>query len=497
MHPFDFHVFDHISDGAQVLDAEWRYVYINDVAARQGRSTVDALLGRSLLETYPGFEDTPLFAELRACMVERRGTRTLNDFSYPDGERAYFQLRIDPLPDGTILLISTDVTEEAARQVLLDKMRAEIEGLQGERTELVQQLRASEAVLNDFVTYAPAAIAMCDCEMRYLAVSRRWRLDYGLGEQPLIGRSHYELFPDLPESWRRVHQRVLAGGVDIVDEAPFPQPDGTVQWVAWEVRPWQDGSGAIGGLTMFTRDVTHQKQLSLDLMQRSAELERTNRALEGFASAASHDLREPLRGITGCTSLLQRRYGGQLDEGADQLMELIVGSTQRMSQLIDDLLQYARAGEISVGRVDLAQCVDDALERLQVMVEESGARVDVGLLPIVRGDATQLSVLFQNLVSNAIKYAGDGPPLVQIQADARDGAVLVYVRDQGIGIEPVYRHQVFELFQRLHKRDEYSGTGMGLALCRRIAELHGGSIEIGDVDGPGTLFVLTLPEAGP
>lgn len=497
MHPFDVRVFDHISDGAQVLDAEWRYVYLNEVAAQQGRRTVDDLLGRSLPEMYPGFEHTPLFAELQACMVERRGTRTLNEFTYPDGSRAYFRLRIDPLPDGTLLLISTEVTEASARLVLLDKMRAEIEGLQGERTELVQQLRASEAVLNDFVTYAPAAIAMCDREMRYLAVSRRWRHDYGLGEQPLIGRSHYDVFPDLPPAWKSIHERVLAGGVDIVDEAPFPQPDGTVQWLAWEVRPWQDAHGAIGGLTMFTRDVTHQKQLSLALVQRSAELERTNRALEGFAAAASHDLREPLRGIIGCASLLQRRYRGQLDDGADQLMELIVGSTARMSQLIDDLLEYARAGEIAVESVDLAQCVDHALERLQVIVEESGARVDVGPLPIVRGDATQLSVLFQNLLSNAIKYGGDGPPRVRIEADLRDGNAVVHVRDHGIGIERVYRRQVFELFQRLHGRNEYSGTGIGLALCRRIAELHGGSIEIADVDGAGTLFVLTLPETGP
>lgn len=373
---------------------------------------------------------------------------------------------------------------------------ARVIGINWDRTRevvLAEQLRRSEAILSDFVEHAPAAIAMCDREMRYLAVSERWRLDYGLGDQELIGRSHYEVFPQLPPSWKPVHQSVLAGGVDIADEAAFPQPDGSTQWISWEVRPWLEKDGSIGGLTMFTRDITALKQLTVDLAQRSAALERSNRTLEGFAYAASHDLREPLRGVTGCTTLLQEHLEGQLDDTGHELMGLIVSSAERMSSLIHDLLEYARAGKLTIAPVDLQACADEAVARLEQVVKGTEAIIEVAPLPEIHGHRGQLTTLFQNLIGNAIKYRRDPAPHIRISACTESETVELRVQDNGLGIEPRHREQVFELFRRLHGRDKYSGTGIGLALCRRIVEEHGGTIHVDGVDGPGSVFVLRLP----
>ena len=226
-----------------------------------------------------------------------------------------------------------------------------------------------------------------------------------------------------------------------------------------------------------------------------AELQRSNSELEQFAYVASHDLQEPLRKVASFCQLLQRRYGGQLDERADQYIAFATDGAKRMQVLINDLLAFSRVGRMTREQVviDLNDLVRQVVDSYSDRVEETGATLDIAELPSVRGEASLLSAVFQNLISNALKFRGDEAPVITIGVE-QDGEMWKFtVQDNGIGIEPEYADRIFVIFQRLHPKDAYPGTGIGLAMCRKIVEFHGGTIWLRtDVDS-GTCFEFTLP----
>jgi light-regulated signal transduction histidine kinase (bacteriophytochrome) len=231
-----------------------------------------------------------------------------------------------------------------------------------------------------------------------------------------------------------------------------------------------------------------------------AELQRSNAELEQFAYVASHDLQEPLRKVASFCQLLQQRYGGQLDERADQYIGFAVDGARRMQDLINDLLAFSRVGR--VGRphapVDCNALLERARADLATAIEESGAEVESGPLPTVEGDASLLRLVFQNLLGNAIKFRGEAAPRVRVDAERDDGQWRFSVGDNGIGIDPEYAERIFVIFQRLHPRSTYEGTGIGLAMCRKIVEYHGGRMWLDTSDGDsGSRFCFTLPADDP
>jgi signal transduction histidine kinase len=233
-----------------------------------------------------------------------------------------------------------------------------------------------------------------------------------------------------------------------------------------------------------------------ELAAQATDLQRSNRELEQFAYVASHDLQEPLRKVASFCELLQRRYSGQLDERADQYIAFAVDGAKRMQQLINDLLEFSRVGRVASPQtdVDLDACLRRALDDLSTAIEESGALVTHDPLPIVHGEQPLLTRMLLNLVGNAVKFRSEEPPKVHVGV-RRDGDTWqMWCSDNGIGIDAQYAERVFVLFQRLHTKDAYSGTGIGLALCRKIAEHHGGRMWV-DVDpgGAGTTVRWTLP----
>jgi signal transduction histidine kinase len=243
----------------------------------------------------------------------------------------------------------------------------------------------------------------------------------------------------------------------------------------------------------------------LELQQRSAqlelyagELEHANDELKEFAYVASHDLSEPLRTISGFVQLLAKRYRGRLDADADEFIGFVVEGTERMQRLIDDLLAYSRIGraELRIEDVSASEALEHAREALAASVYEVGASVTVGELPTVRADAGQLERLFLNLLSNAIKFQGSAPPRVQVGA-RRDGSAWHFtVADNGIGIEPRHAERIFNVFARLHSPGEYPGTGIGLSICKKIVERHGGKIWVKPRPDGGSTFHFTLPDPG-
>ncbi|HTI51322.1 MAG TPA: PAS domain S-box protein, partial [Planctomycetaceae bacterium] len=247
----------------------------------------------------------------------------------------------------------------------------------------------------------------------------------------------------------------------------------------------------------FVRDISEEKRAGDALAQQQRELERSNRELEQFAYAASHDLQEPLRAVSGYCQLLQRRFQGQLDPRAEEYIAEAVSGARRMQALIEGLLAYSRVGRHGNPFVatDAETAFARAVTNLEAAIAEGRAVVTHDPLPTVIADATQLMQLFQNLIGNAIKYRGDEAPQVHVSAEQREHEWLFSVRDNGIGIAPQYRERIFVIFQRLHTRSEYPGTGIGLAICQRIIERHGGRIWVESEPGQGSTFFFSLPVA--
>ena len=254
------------------------------------------------------------------------------------------------------------------------------------------------------------------------------------------------------------------------------------------------------------RDVERMLHTLVDRARARAELndtverlEESNERLKRFAYVASHDLQEPLRMISSYLRLLESNHTAELDGEAREYIDFAVDGADRMREMVDGLLAYSRIDmdETSYESVDCDTVLEDVLTAHQVQIDESDATIVVDELPAVTGDAQQLEALFSNLVSNAIKYSGDGPPRVEITGDRRGDRCLFSVADDGIGIDPAYTDQIFEIFNRLHSNDEYPGTGIGLALCRKIVDNHGGDIWVDSTPGSGTTFSFTLQRATP
>ncbi|MEQ9407892.1 MAG: PAS domain S-box protein [Fuerstiella sp.] len=298
-------------------------------------------------------------------------------------------------------------------------------------------------------------------------------------------------------------QRAAAGDFDRF-EATHPAADGSTIHVDFSLKPVTDEQGAVIYLIPEGRDVTELKKYQQQLKARSDELERSNRELEQFAYVASHDLQEPLRTVVGFCQLLDLEYRNSLDDNGRMYLTTIVEGGRRMQSLITDLLEYSRVGRR--GKPFSLTPLQEIMEQVQALLHsaivESEAQIEVDELPHVHVDVSQMVRLFQNLVGNSLKYRGTEPPRIRIWAENHDSCRKVYVSDNGIGIDRAFSEQIFIIFKRLHTREEYPGTGIGLAVCRRIAERHGGQIRLvydhpRAVSKSGSTFELTLPAECP
>jgi len=286
----------------------------------------------------------------------------------------------------------------------------------------------------------------------------------------------------------RVHHR---------DDEVFWRKDGTCFPVTYTSTPIIEDGNIVGAVVTF-RDITERKQAEEELKKLSNELARSNADLQQFAYTASHDLQEPIMVVAGFVNLLAKRYKGKLDEKADEFIEHAVDGTKRMQVLIKDLLDYSRVGSTgkSFTPTDCLSALDKAVFNLQIVLKESGAVITHDDLPTVMADSSQLIRLFQNLISNAIKFRGKEAPKIHISAKQKEGEWIFSFKDNGIGIDPKFSDQIFVMFQRLHTKKEYPGTGIGLATCKKIIERHGGRIWVESEPGKGSTFFFAIPTRG-
>ena len=328
-------------------------------------------------------------------------------------------------------------------------------------------------------------------------VNRQLAYILGYEEDELIGRPSlgFVLAEDR-DTVRENAVRMLKAGCSLGYEFRIVTKQAKIKWVMETVAPvhYQRKRATLGSLV----DVTERKQVEERLNQITAEMQRSNTELEQFAYVISHDLQEPLRMVSSYTQLLAKRYSNKLDSDADEFIAYAVDGAKRMQTLLHDLLDYSRVG--TRGKpftlVNCEHVVEQAMANLKIAIEESEAAVSYDVLPTVMGDEGQLVQLFQNLIGNAIKFRREEPPKVHIWARRRNSVVTFSVNDNGIGINPQHSQSIFEIFRRLHTREEYPGTGMGLAICKKIVERHGGHISVQSQPGQGSTFDFSVDMAG-
>jgi PAS domain S-box-containing protein len=371
-----------------------------------------------------------------------------------------------------------------------------------ERRGAERELREAEARFRKLVERIPAVTYIEDVDEGELSTTLLYvspQIETMFGYSPDEWMATPELFGRLlhPEDRERVlaeDKRTEATGEPFRMEYRQFTKDGRVVWIRDEAVLVRDEDGKPLYWLGVQLDVTERKRTEKELAELVEELRRSNAELEQFAYVASHDLQEPLRMMASYTQLLARRYKGNLGDDADEFIGHVVDGAHRMQAVINDLLEYSRVGKRggSLTPTDAGAAFEAARANLRASIGESGAQVTSEGLPTVMGDRTQLVQLFQNLIGNAIKFRSEDPPRVHVEAERRDGEWLFAVRDNGIGIEPQYTERIFMIFQRLHSRTEYPGTGIGLAICKKIVERHGGELWVESVPGEGSTFHFTL-----
>lgn len=374
----------------------------------------------------------------------------------------------------------------------------ELESQIAERKRAEEALSVSEVRFRSLVQSANDAIVLADWQARIISWNQGARNMFGYEEREVLGQPLSRI---MPERYRESHRQGLerfrtTGETHVIGktvELHGLRKNGSEFPLELNLSTWKTSEGTF--FSGIIRNITERKQAEQKLAQQAQELARSNSELEQFAYVASHDLQEPLRMVANYTQLLARRYKDKLDPTAHEFIAFAVDGANRMQRLINDLLDYSRVGTRGkeFTATDCSSVLGHAIANLGGAIESARALVTNDDLPVVQADAGQLMQLFQNLIGNAVKFHGQDPPRVHVSAQSRAGEWLFAVRDNGIGIEPEYAERIFVIFQRLHGFSEYPGTGIGLSICKKIVERHGGRIWVESKPGAGSTFYFTIP----
>ncbi len=471
---------EHASDIIVLLDMNGHFTYASPSVRRVGGYAPDSLLGRHILDlTHP--DDVPIVVDAFMKAAAQPWLQLNLEVRIADASGTWHLLEVT----GGCLLQGDEIQGFVvnARDIT-------------ERKRIEAALRESEEKYRKLVELAADAILVHRDGTIVYVNPAGVQLLRASDPAEVVGREILSIVhPKYRESVRGHIERDLEGVETPPQQLRILRLDGTSTWVEGRgTRTLADGRPAI---QIFFRDISDRKQAEEALREYARNLKRSNEDLERFAYVSSHDLQEPLRTIVSFSQLLERQYRERLDASADEYIDYIVSAGKRMQHLINDLLEYSRVttrGGVFM-ESDSGEALEQAISNLHTPLEEAGVTITHTPLPPVMADPPQLAQVFQNLISNAVKYRReDEPPTIHVSGERRNGYVLFCVADNGIGIEPQYFDRIFVIFQRLHGREKYSGTGIGLAVVKRIVERHGGAIWVESEPGKGTTFFFTLPE---
>ncbi|MFZ2650919.1 MAG: PAS domain-containing protein [Burkholderiaceae bacterium] len=464
-------VIDNVPAQIAYIDRARRYVFSNRPHhLARGAATQGEIVGRSVDEVLGPLAYTRIQSQLHRALA---------------GETLSFEVEL-PLGNESRAMLASYVPERDAAGA--------VRGVFATVTD-VTPLRRAEQQLRTVMESSPLGVLVIDAMGYCRSANPAWHSIVGLTPEQTLGAKMGGFLH--PEDHARViaeRNAVLASGVPGVGEHRYVRPDGSVVWVRRHIARLElEGYGPCFISTV--EDITEGRMRDRVLAERTAELARSNDELERFAYVASHDLQEPLRMVTSYGQLLLRRHKAQLSPEAQEFLGFMVDGGQRAQALIADLLSLARVGSraLPTTPVALETVLADVLQQLRVRILDAGASVTHDALPSVAGDARQMGQLLQNLIVNAVKFRGGRAPLIHIGACREGQTWRISVSDNGIGIESRFHERIFELFQRLHLRTDYEGTGIGLAICRKVVERHGGTIGVDSEPGRGSTFFFTLP----
>ena len=487
------------TDPIYVRDLDNRFVLVNHSVAKIFSRSVHELLGMSMRDLLPNESYQAVL--LSDQEIIRDGIpRTVEEEAVIDGNTRYFLTTKSPYLDAQQRTIGTiGIAREITERRRLEQARVdELVRDLSERKAAEEHLAQMESRYRGLLEAAPDPMVVVNPSGEIVLLNVQAENQFGYHRDELLGRPVKNIIPQgfaerLVADALRTPEAALAQQMGMGIELTGRRKSGSEFPIEIMLSPLDSAEGTL--VTAAIRDISVRKAAEAHLLEKVKELNRSNEELGQFAYVASHDLQEPLRMVASYTQLLSRRYKGKLDSDADEFMAFATDGASRMQRLIQDLLAYSRVATKGneLRNTSSEETLQQALLNLRGAIEESGALVTHDPLPAVLADEMQLIQLFQNLVGNAIKYQRPGVPRVHISA-TRDGAEkwAFSVQDNGLGIDPQYFDRIFGMFQRLHKRDEFAGTGIGLAICKKIVERHGGSISIESQPGHGSTFRFEL-----
>jgi PAS domain S-box-containing protein len=474
-------------DAMVVVNQAGEIVLLNLQAEKQFGYYRDELLGQQVKNIIPeGFAERLIADGTRTAaeaLTQQIGTGIELSGRRKDGSEFPIEIMLSPLENAEGILVTAAIRDISVRKAADEALR-----------QSEERLRLVVSSVTDY------AILMLDLDGRVVSWNEGAERIIGYRVEEIIGQhfSCFYLAEDLGNGKPAFELSEATRNGRSEDEGWRVRKDGSRFYANVVVTALYDETGLLRGFGKITRDITERKRSEEHLIKTAEELKRSNDQLEQFAYVASHDLQEPLRMVASYTQLLAKRYEGRLDSDADEFIAYAVDGCNRMQGLIRDLLAYSRSGtEDKVLREVSGETVlKEALANLRVSIEESGATVTHDLLPAITTDDTQLVQVLQNLIGNAIKYRGAVVPLVHVSAKRSSGKEWIFsVRDNGQGIAPQYFERIFIIFQRLHGRQEFNGTGIGLAICKKIVERMGGRIWVESQLEKGSTFYFSLPES--
>lgn len=494
-------------------DAGGNNIYLNERGCEITGLTLEESLGTGWNKTLHPEDRDRVTREWERGVKENRMLKSEYRLLRPDGTFSWVFCQSVALRDeagqvtgylGTL----SDITERVEAEAELRQYKDNLEQLVEERTaelgqayaqlqETEETARKNEARYRAIVEDQTELICRFKPDGTLTFVNPAYCRYFNKKEEELVGKNFMPMIPE--EDWAKA-QTALANlsreNPVVTIEHRVIMPDSEVRWQQWTDRVVYDEKGKAMETQAVGRDISDRKLAEEELKAYAAKLEISNRELQDFAYVASHDLQEPLRKIQAFGDRLNSKYGDVLtDKGRDYLARM-QNAAARMQVLIEDLLSFSRVTTKAQPflPVNLKEITTAVVSDLEVRIEETGGRVEIGTLPQVEGDASQMRQLFQNLIGNALKFhKKDVPPLVKVEATRQGNMYEIKVIDNGIGFEEKYSDRIFTIFQRLHGRSTYEGTGIGLAVCRKIVERHGGTITAQSIPGEGATFIFTLP----
>lgn len=598
---------DNMLEGCQMIGPDWRYLYVNDTVLKHGRTSREKLLGHTMMEAYPGIENTELFARLRNCMEQQVSDHMESEFIYPDGSKSWFDLSIQPVPEG-IFILSLDITERKQAEAKLvhfasftelnpmpvleldsaghilyinpttKRIFPDLESaglghqflaglkpvldsfstgettpfsrevscgaryynqvvsrvLEGQyvriyasditmRKQAEEELRKREGELSTILASVPVPVFVIDPERHVLNVNTaaakfaNHRVEEmlalrtgealgclhsmddprGCGFGPACqscktrltvldtfetGNNHYQVEWHIPISRGGKQEEINV----LLSTVVLPTSKKQVLL-------------CIEDITELKRAEQEIKRLNEGLQARAAELETANKELESFSSSVSHDLREPLRTIDGFSRILSKEYAGKLDDEGQRLLDTIRKGTEKMGQLISDLLAFSRLGRqhLKSSEVDMSELTKAIFDELKLTNTGRKLDIKIDILPLALGDRAMLVQVLSNLLSNAIKFTRTkDTATIEVGGSPGKTENVYHVKDNGVGFDMQYAGKLFNIFQRLHTQEEFEGTGVGLAIVQRIVHRHGGRVWVESKLNEGATFYFTLPRKG-